>query len=132
MILGRNLHYTIPKYLESALTKHAKVISWRRIDDHQSDDHYIYSVKRSEALSDIFVHLSDEYEYSLDDYFQKPESIQEGSFILIARPEADYDESIVEAATQDHVSIGKFGALMGALYKERHWEYVPKERRDEN
>jgi hypothetical protein len=130
--LGRNLHYTIPKYLESSLIKHAKVISCRQVDDRQSDDHYIYAVKRSDGLSDIIVHLSDEYQYSLDDYFQKPDSIKEGAFILIARPEATYDDSIVEIAIQDCVSIGKFGALMGALYKERHWEYVPKERRKEN
>ncbi|GGB55149.1 hypothetical protein GCM10011502_30120 [Oceanisphaera marina] len=130
--MGRNLHYTIPKYLESALTKHAKVLSWERIDSSQSDEHYIYLIRRSEGLSQVIVHLSDEYEYSLDDYFQKPDSIGEGAFILVARPEAVYDDSIVEVAQQDQVSIGKFGALMGALYKERHWEYVPKERRDEN
>lgn len=130
--MGRNLHYTIPQFLERALDKHAKVLSWERIDSSQSDDHYIYFIRRSYGLSPVNVHLSDEYEYSLDDYFQKPDNISEGAFILIARPEAVYDDSIVEVAIQDQVSIGKFGALMGALYKERHWEYVPKERRDEN
>lgn len=130
--MGRNLHYTIPQYLESALNKHAKVLSWERIDNSQTDEHYIYLIRRTDGLTQVIVHLSDEYEYSLDDYFQKPDSIREGSFILVARPEAVYDDSIVEVAQQDQVSIGKFGALMGALYKERHWDYVPKERRDEN
>jgi hypothetical protein len=118
--------------LESALTKHSKVLSWRRIDVQQTDNHYIYFISRSDDLPDITIHLSDDYHYALDDYFQKHENIKNGSFICIARPEAKYDEAIVEAAIQDHVSIGKFGALMGALYKERHWEFVPKERRDEN
>ncbi|RBP79694.1 hypothetical protein DET47_10621 [Shewanella putrefaciens] len=130
--MGRNLHYTIPQYLESALNKHAKVLSWERIDNSQTDKHYIYLIRRSDGLTQVIVHLSDEYEYSLDDYFQKPDSIREGAFILVARPEAVYDDSIVEVAQQDQVSIGKFGALMGALYMERHWDYVPKERRDEN
>lgn len=130
--MGRNLHYTIPQYLESALNKHAKVLSWERIDNSQTDEHYIYLIRRTDGLTQVIVHLSDEYEYSLDDYFQKPDSIREGSFILVARPEAVYDDSIVEVAQQDQVSIGKFGALMGALYKERHWDYVPKERRDES
>lgn len=130
--MGRNLHYTIPQYLERALNKHARVQSWERIDNSNSDDHYIYLIRRSNGLSPVTVHLSDEYEYSLDDFFQKPDCIKEGAFILIARPEAVYDDSIVEVAQQDQVSIGKFGALMGALYKERHWEYVPKERREEN
>tara|TARA_R110001583_G_scaffold195157_1_gene369736 strand:+ start:1966 stop:2274 length:309 start_codon:yes stop_codon:yes gene_type:complete len=102
------------------------------MDKSQTDEHYIYLIRRSDGLSEVIVHLSDEYEYSLNDYFQKPDSIREGAFILVARPEAVYDDSIVEVAQQDQVSIGKFGALMGALYKERHWNYVPKERRDEN
>lgn len=130
--MGRNLHYTIPQYLESALDKHAKVLSWERVDKSQTDDHYIYFIRRTAGLSQMIVHLSDEYEYSLDDYFQKPDNIRGGSFILVARPEAVYDDSIVEVAQQDQVSIGKFGALMGALYKEMHWNYVPKERRNEN
>ena len=46
--------------------------------------------------------------------------------------EAKYDDSIVEVATQDKISIGKFGALMGAIYVKEHWNYVPKERRKEN
>ncbi|CAE6906221.1 Putative Enolase [Ectopseudomonas oleovorans] len=130
--MGRNLHYTILQYLESALDKHTKVLSWERVDNSQTDEHYIYLVRRLDGLSQIIVHLSDEYEYSLDDYFQKPDSIRERAFILVARPEAVYDDSIVEVAQQDQVSIGKFGALMGALYTERHWDYVPKERRNES
>jgi hypothetical protein len=127
--VGKNLHYTIPRYLEEALDKHANVTSWDKID---SKDHYIYRVKRDKGLSDIIVHLSDEYEYTLDDYFQKSEEQLEESFILIAKPEAKYDDSIVEIATQDKISIGKFGALMGAIYVKEHWSYVPKERREEN
>lgn len=127
--MGKNLHYTIPRYLEDAFDKHAKITSWDKLD---SKDHYIYLVKRDKGLSDIIVHLSDEYEYTLDDYFQKSEEILEKSFILVAKPEAKYDDSIVEVATQDKISIGKFGALMGAIYVNEHWNYVPKERREEN
>lgn len=130
--MGRNLHYTITEYLEAAFDKHAKIYSWERIDDIQEDDHYIYLIERKGGLSDVAVHLSDEYEYVLDDYFQESERVQEEAFILIARPEASYDFSIVEIARQDKISIGKFGALMGALYVESHWDYVPKERREEN
>jgi hypothetical protein len=82
-------------------------------------------------LSDIILHASDEYSYSLTDYFQKPEQIGERAFILIARPEAGYDESIVEIAKNDKISVGKFSALMGALYIDNHWKYVPKERKKE-
>jgi len=46
--------------------------------------------------------------------------------------EATYDDSIVEIAKNDKISIGKFSALMGALYIDEHWNYVPKERRERN
>lgn len=130
--MGRNLHYTIPRYLEKALDQHTKVESWSRIDNLKTDNDYIYLVKRTDGLSDVVVHASDEYPYQLTDYFQKPYQIGAGSFILIARPEADYDYAIVELASQDQISIGKFSALMGALHIGQHWNYVPKERREEN
>ncbi len=130
--MGRNLHYTIPQYLERTLNKHARVESLLRIDSPTSDDCYLYKITRINGISDMIVHASDEYQYQLTDYFQKPNQITEGSFILIARPEATYDDAIVEIASQDQISIGKFGALMGALYIEQHWDYVPKERREEN
>ncbi len=128
--MGRNLYYIIPRYLENALEQHAKVESWSRIDDAKADNDYIYLVKRIDRLSDIVIHASDEYIYQLTDYFQKPYQIDAGSFILIARPEADYDYAIVELASQDQISIGKFSALMGALHVEEHWNYIPKERRE--
>lgn len=130
--MGRNLHHTIPRFLEEALDRHTKVNSWERIDHPANDNDFIYRVKRTDGLSDIIIHASDEYTYSLTDYFQRPKQIQKGGFILIARPEADYDKAIVEIASQDMISIGMFGALMGALYIEMHWTYVPKERREKN
>lgn len=128
--MGRDLYYTIPKYLENALDKHTKVLSWQRIDHPKNDDDFIYLVKRKDGLSDIILHASDEYSYSLTDYFQRPDKISDGAFILIARPEAGYDDAIVEIAKSDKISIGKFSALMGALYIKEHWNYVPKERRE--
>ena len=113
--MGRNLYYTIPRYLENALDGHTKVRSWQRIDHPTNDDDFIYLIKRNDRLSDITLHASDEYSYSLTDYFQKPAQLGEGSFILIARPEAGYDDAIVEIAQSDHISIGKFSALMGCL-----------------
>ena len=130
--MGRNLYYTIPTYLENTLNRHTKVRSWQRIDHPKNDDDFIYLIKRNDGLSDITLHASDEYSYSLTDYFQKPAKISEGAFILIARPEAGYDDATVEIAQSDKISIGKFNALMGALYIEEHWNYVPKERREEN
>lgn len=130
--MGRNLHYTIPRYLEAAMDKHTKVNSWKRVDDLQDDDDFLYLIKRTSGLSDVLLHASDEYSYSLTDYYQRPKILKAGAFILLARPEAKYDYSIVEIAMQEKISIGKFGAVMGALFIEEHWGYTPKERRKEN
>lgn len=126
--MGRNLYYTIPRYLEGALDKHTKVRSWCRIDHPKDDDSFLYLIERTNGLSNMIVHATDEYLYLLTDYFQRPEKVVAGGFILIARPEATYDDSVVEIAAQDNISIGKFSALMGALYFNEHWKYVPKER----
>lgn len=130
--MGKNLHYSIPKHLEEALDNHGKVASWQRADNQLGAKHYIYQITRTSGLPEFTLHLSDEYQYTIDDYFQKPSEVAEKSFILVARPEATYDDAIVEMATQDKISLGKFGALMGALYIKDHWNYTPKERREEN
>lgn len=130
--MGRDLYYTIPQFFENSLDNHAMVLSWRRVDDPTDDNDFLYQICRANGLSDIIVHASDAYSYTLTDYYQKPRQLVPGSFIYIARPEASYDWGIVEIAQQDQISIGKFGAIMGALYVPQHWNYVPKERRDEN
>jgi hypothetical protein len=126
--MGRDLYYTIPQYFENALNNHKKVQSWKRVDHATNDDDYLYLIRRSDGLSDILVHASDAYSYTLTDYFQKPRQLEAGSYIYIARPEANYDRDVVEIAQQDRISIGKFSGIMGALYADQHWNYVPKER----
>lgn len=128
--MGRNLHPSIPSYLEDALEKHTKVSSWQRIDHPKNDNEFIYLIKRNSGLSELIVHATDEYAYSLTDYFQRPTQVLQLAFILIARPEADYDLSVVDIAKEDKNGIGKFGALMGALYKKDPWDYVPRERKE--
>ncbi|MDH5976872.1 hypothetical protein L8R98_08790 [Vibrio splendidus] len=128
--MGRNLHYTIPRFLHNALDNHKMVRDWKRIDHPSDDNDFIYNIRRTGGLSDIVLHASDDYRYLLTDYFQKPEKIGQGAFILIARPEGDYAEEVVDIASQDEISIGKFSALMGALYRDDHWNYIPKERKE--
>lgn len=127
--MGRDLYYTIPQYFENALKNHTKVRSVRRVDHTTNDNDYLYLIRRTDGLREILVHASDAYSYTLTEYFQKPRQLAAGSYIYIARPEASYDWGIVETAQQDRISIGKFSAIMGALYVDEHWNYVPKERR---
>jgi hypothetical protein len=129
--MGRDLYYSIPQFFEKSLYSHAMVLSWRRIDDSRNDNDFLYQICRTNGLSDIIVHASDTYIYTLTDYYQKPRQLVWGSFIYVARPEASYDRGVVEIAQKDGISIGKFGAIMGALYESQHWNYVPRERRKE-
>ncbi len=128
--MGRDLHYTISQFIETRLRQHDMVASLERVDDINNDEDFIYLIKRVNGLSKIVMHASDEYIYTLSHYFQKPAQITARGFILIAKPEAKYVHSIAEVAQEDKISIGKWGALMGALYQRKHWEYVPNERKE--
>jgi hypothetical protein len=39
--MGRDLYYTIPRYLENALDNHKRVESWQRIDHPKNDNDFI-------------------------------------------------------------------------------------------
>ncbi len=127
-IMGRDLHPTILTYFEKAINGHNKVSSCRRVDDPNTDDDYFYLVERKN-MSDVWIHLSDEYCYTQTNYYQKPTIISNGWFIYIARPEASYGDSIVDVAREDQISIGKLSALMELLHKKEHWKFEPSERK---
>lgn len=130
--MGRNLRNQILLFIEDGLKKHDKVDSLERIDNPEADNDFIYRIKRKGGLDDIIVHASDEYLYTLTHYNQKPDQITNGGFILIARPEGNYNSEIVGIAKGAKISIGKWGALFGALNQEAHWDYIPKERRKDD
>lgn len=71
----------------------------------------------------MIVHLSDEYRYSIYDYFNRPSILKNGGFILVARPEATFDDQIIQIALNDCIGIGKIAKLMGALHREQYWMY---------
>ena len=130
--MGRDLYHTIITFFENRLNEHSKVDSWQRIDDPKEDDDYIYRVKRIGGLSDVIIHVSDEYIYTLNHYYQKPAQIIAGGFIYIPSPQASYNHDIGDIAQQDCISIGKIKALLGALNHEEHWNYIPKERQEDD
>ena len=79
--MGRDLYYTIPKFFEESINNHAMVVLLERIDNSTVDNDFLYLVHRKNGLSDILVHASDAYSYTLTDYYQKPRQITSGSFI---------------------------------------------------
>jgi hypothetical protein len=72
---------------------------------------------------------SDAYHYDVADFLSRPKQIRRGDFIVIARPEADFDPSLVAIARKEFIGIGKFGKFKGALNFTNVWEYLSSEER---
>lgn len=123
--MGQELHYQIIQFFEKVIKQHRNVYHFERIID---EDDIIYRVERMRPLSDVIVHLSDAYSYTFNDFYSKPPLLNNGGFILVARPEAGFDERIVEIARDENIGIGKIGKLLGALNYPKYWLYEqPKE-----
>ncbi len=122
--MGKDLHYLVVKFFRERMEEHSKV---RRFTEIQHENDILYEIERVAELPSLVVQLSDAYRYTLQDYYSKPMSLGKGDFILIARPEADYDVDIVSVAAKDKIGIGKIGTLLGALNRKNVWQYQPKE-----
>ena len=118
--MGKDLHYLIIKFFQERMNEHNKVMSYFKLHD---DSDILYFIERVQGLPDLTVHLSDAYRYTLHDYYSKPSSVNAGGFVLIARPEAKFDDSLVEVAAQDKIGIGKIGKFLGALNRINVWTY---------
>lgn len=122
--MGKDLHHSILEFLENGLNKHQYV---EQVIDISNEDYYIYLVKRNSNLRDVVILLSDEYYYSEFDYYSKPAELNEGGFILIAKPEASFDSQI--NYLEDRVITGKIGVLFGALRYNDYWTYQKPEKK---
>lgn len=110
---------------------HQDVIS---VTDISTKDHFMFLVERKNGMPDIVVLLSDCYHFSEFDYYSKPPKLNNGGFILIARPEATFPDDTQQHELEDKIIIGKIGILLGALRKEEYWTYekpVPKKKGSE-
>jgi len=112
------LHHTIVSFFEARMTKHSRVERFTRM---LIADEYVYAIERTDGFGSVNVFLSDAYRFGRADYVGRPNQITRGDFILIARPEADFDVSLVERARKNGIGIGKIGKLMGALNYKSVW-----------
>lgn len=123
--MGKDLHYTILPYLEDQLKKHTMVLNFNKIE---TDENIFYDITRNNKPN-LKIWVSDSYRFNINNYLQRPQEID---FIYLAKPESNYSrDEVVEMAYNDGINIGKFGALMGILYKKNIKDYIPKERRDD-
>lgn len=125
--MGKDLHQSILSFFESRLNGHQAVESF---EDISNDETYIYKVNRTNGRSTMIIVLSDCYYFGEFDYLSKPTELDEGGFILIAKPEVRFSNELQINKIEDKVIIGKIGALLGALNKEEYWKYtMPKKEK---
>lgn len=122
--MGKNLHYTILPFIEKAISNHKAVQMIEKIED---DDFYIYLIYRKFGLKCLYVVLSDDYSFNDYSLITRHKILNNGGFILIARPEAYYDD---QSEPEFHLGIGKIGKLLGALNKDDYWNYEPPKKEE--
>ena len=117
--MGRDLHYTIPIFLEKRLNHHSAVSAWKRVN---GDDYIAYEIDRNRYRDTVTVVLSDAYLFTEFDFVNRPTITCE--YILVARPAANYRISrlVTDAAK---IGVGKLGEMMGALTSREMWTYTP-------
>lgn len=126
--MAGNLAYSTVRFFIERMESHSCVEQCRQLND-QSE--YLFEIERKGGHPPVTVHLSDAYSYGYWEYLSHPPRIRRGDFILIARPEARFDESLVKQARKDGIGIGSIRKLMGALNREKIWQYeLPEDRPD--
>ena len=119
--MGKDLYYTIPKFFEDRMREHSMVADLRRLD---VEGEFVYEITRKRYVDVIRVWLSDAYRFTEMDYFNRPQELRPGDYILIAKPEGGggVSEQLIGSA---QIGLGKMADLMGALNNRRMWTYIP-------
>lgn len=112
--MGKNLHYSIINFIKQRLQECNKINSYILIPN---TNHYVIEVKRNLPYESFKIYMSDEYRYTIMDYYNKPTEINKGDFIYLARPEANFanEIEIMETALSDGIYIGKFSRLLSFM-----------------
>lgn len=134
--MGKNLHYSIINFIKERLTKCNKIETFNFISN---DDYYVLKINRIYPFESFKIYLSDEYLYTIMDYYNKPKEINKGDFIYLARPEANFSNEIelLEVALDEDIYIGKFARLLTYINKtfkeakEDTIKYLEKEKEKE-
>ena len=119
--MGMQINNSILVFFNSQMDGHSCVDSWIQLP---IEDDIVFEIRRRRNLPSLKVHVSDAYHYDLADFLSRPGPIGVGDYILIARPEADFDPSLVPIARKEAIGIGKFKHFKGALNYANIWEYV--------
>lgn len=118
--MGKDLHPSIMPFVKKRMENHQNVL---KIVDISTNEYYMFNLIRSYGLRDVVVLISDCYHFSEFDYHSKPVELNNGGFILIAKPESSFTSELQNDFKQDKIIIGRIGILLGALRIDRFWTY---------
>ena len=109
--MGKNLHYSIINFIQERLQECNKIVSFNFIPN---DNYYIINVNRVFPYETFNIYMCDQYRYTMIDYYNKPNEINKGDFLFLARPEANFSNEIeiLEVALSEGIYIGKFKKLL--------------------
>ena len=116
-------------FFAARMNQHSRVINWVPI---QNEHEYLFRITRKlrGMESDVTVHLTDAFLYSLGEFLARPNELGTGSYVVIGMPHASAASDVIEVARRERIGIGHIGKFMGALNYKNIWEYVsPEERR---
>lgn len=110
--MGKDLHRQILEFFKKRLDECDKVVGYETVNN---SNYYIVLIRRAYPYNNFKVCLCDEYCYTMNDYYSKPEEITSKDFLLIAKPEANFSDDLIELALLNHIYIGKMKAFIKYL-----------------
>lgn len=113
--MGKAFHYSIlPFFKDKIFHMHNKVHSIKNIPNNY---YYIFEIARLQGLPKFKVVFSDAYLFTENDYYEllNENVLKKGDFILIARPESNYNDNLLEQIYKDGFYIGKASFLVKFL-----------------
>ena len=128
--MGKDLRSEHISFFTDRMDEHHLVGSWEVIDNQHE---YLFKVRRTlfGSESEVVVHLTDAYCYSLAEFYVRPNQLQAGSYVVIGMPHADAEREVIELAKKERIGIGHNKKFMGALNLENVWEYLSPEEREQ-
>ena len=126
--MGKVLRREHLAFFTERMDEHNRVLTCEMIPDRYE---YLFRVKRTlrGRESDVIVHLTDAYQYSFSEFYNRPDQLRSSSFVVLGLPHGSADSDVIEEAKEHCIGVGHIGKFMGALTRRDLWEYESPEER---
>lgn len=124
--MSKDLHHSIIDFFEARMNAHDCVNDYAILND---DDDLIYQINRAKRAGSLNVWLCDVYHFTETDFYNRPQLIGRGDYILIAKPEGSFsiDYDIIR---RERIGVGQIRKFMGALNFDDPWRFLDAQERE--